>query len=414
MLQIDTKLITCVIWVPCITHDFFTSSITDTRSFRISDLFLSEDKDGKKYELWGKVYLSSNNLSNLNENDFTRYNITLEICKNTNKKCIGEIVKLNTLNKALSKYPYFNLLFGRYYNRLIDKINKMDIVDRDLTVVQTLELKCVFASHNGMLCFSYDIPEDIPECYNIFSNGELPPCIYHNIKELFHIHEFHDNESDSVLTPFYPEEGKKWNLDDILLMAVEHNLKEFQEKFRNRMLELKFHYQMKNDVLRKSAYVKIPVFVAIALVFGYIIDISDSIGWFQYISTAVSIILILISFDAIIYWKDKYSTFFPKESLRIKGEHSYVLSLKRSKYIKDNDNCRRLVHNINNLTNVAIHYIDAIICRGNNTMAIISILLAVFIFLTQLLLTLAIDFNTTNAIKSAYDAIESLKWHICL
>ena len=399
----------CVIWVPCITHEFLKPSISidNKRIFRISDFFLSVDNESNKYELWGKVFLSSGDFCKFKEDDFTRYNLTIVISKNTNKKCIDRIQKVNSINKFISKYPYANLFIGRYYSWSINKIDSISIEDSDLLDIFMIELKCIYASHNGMLVFKYEIPQDIPESYNIFDEGELPPCIYHNIKELFHSHEFHDNERDAVLTPFYPNKGLNGNIDEVLLMAVEHNLKEFQQEFIDRMQYFKSLYQRKHNFIRKPALFGILIICIILLNVKLL-----NVEWFQYISILLNVVLILASIDALLNWRHKYSTFLPKELLSIKGEHAYVLSLKRSKYIKNNDDCRRLVHNINNVTNVAIHYMDAIITRGNNSIAIIGIILAVLIFFTQLLLTLAIDYSTTNAIDSVYRAVERLEWYV--
>ena len=389
----NLKQLSCVIWVPCITHALLgTDNIGGSNYFRISDYLLSHDSDGNAYELWAKVQFSNYaNSEVLRRQESSDYNITLTIYKNTNKRCVR---MLSVINK-IQDYP----LLKCYFKHLIKKVDKTKIHESELQQVATIDMICTHASHNGMLHYSYSTL-NLESEFNVFTNDELPACVYHNIKALFHTHEFHDSESDAILTPYYPA-SRDQNIDDLLLSAIEHNLEEFQNMFSNKVLTLREYYNASVSTMRVMGIVGYSlIIICLALWINNIFSISAHIGWFQFGSIVLCIALILLSTDLILHWKFKFSDFLPKEALKIKGEYAYVLTLTSSKYIRDNENCRRLSHNINNLSNVSIHYVDSLISKGNNKMALISILLAVFIFLTQLLLTIAIDYNTTNLIKS--------------
>lgn len=64
-----------------------------------------------------------------------------------------------------------------------------------------LTLKYEGFSHNGMVKYSYD--EKFLEDSNFgFSAEVFPEAVYHMIKSLYHVHEFHEDESDSSLQPY--------------------------------------------------------------------------------------------------------------------------------------------------------------------------------------------------------------------
>lgn len=393
MEDVIPQQLSCVMWVPSITHEQLgEENKGGSNSFRISDYLLSQDSNGSTYELWANVeFANQSDSEELNVRKPSNYNITLTIYKNTNKSCIRILSLINRIQGVR--------LLEFYFNHLIKKVDKVKVQDSDLESVATIEMVCTYASHNGMLCYRYSL-SNLEAEFNIFANDRLPACIYHNIKALFHTHEFHDSESDAILTPYYPAIGEE-DINDILSSAIEHNLSEFQNIFKNKVRTFRENYY---STVKTMRIMGITCYFLLICVVAFLLEdklsISTHIGWFQYLSIVSCVALMLLSVDAIVHWRSKYSKFLPKEALKIKGEYVYVSTLINSKYIQDNDNCRRLSHNINNLYNVSIHYVDGIITRGNNKMALISILLAVLIFLTQLLLTIAIDHNTTNLIKS--------------
>ena len=62
-----------------------------------------------------------------------------------------------------------------------------------------VELKREQISFNGLMMFSY---QEVSEGNLKFNSTEFPTAIYHMIKSFYHIHDFHDNDSDSSLPPF--------------------------------------------------------------------------------------------------------------------------------------------------------------------------------------------------------------------
>lgn len=65
--------------------------------------------------------------------------------------------------------------------------------------VFVVELKREQISSNGLMMFSYS---EVSDGNLSFSSAEFPTAIYHMIKSFYHIHDFHDNDSDSSLPPF--------------------------------------------------------------------------------------------------------------------------------------------------------------------------------------------------------------------
>ena len=57
-------------------------------------------------------------------------------------------------------------------------------------------------SSNGLMCFTYKSTSDKEHDGFRFTTKEFPTAIYHIIKDFYHIHEFHDGENDSSLSPY--------------------------------------------------------------------------------------------------------------------------------------------------------------------------------------------------------------------
>ncbi len=81
-------------------------------------------------------------------------------------------------------------------------------------------------SHNGMIKYSFES--------KFFENGEFgfddksfPGVVYHIIKEFYHIHEFHEDETDSALLPYLSKEDININEPDN--DAIKHYLKNYEK-----------------------------------------------------------------------------------------------------------------------------------------------------------------------------------------
>lgn len=64
-----------------------------------------------------------------------------------------------------------------------------------------VKLKKEQISSNGLMMFSYS-STSVKENGFRFTSTEFPTAIYHMLKEFYHVHDFHDNDSDSSLAPF--------------------------------------------------------------------------------------------------------------------------------------------------------------------------------------------------------------------
>lgn len=64
-----------------------------------------------------------------------------------------------------------------------------------------LTLDYVDFSHNGMIKYSFE-PKLLGGGEFGFDKDTFPEIVYHIIKSFYHIHEFHEDESDSSLKPY--------------------------------------------------------------------------------------------------------------------------------------------------------------------------------------------------------------------
>jgi hypothetical protein len=84
---------------------------------------------------------------------------------------------------------------GKNIDILTQNENKSDIFDPFMT------LHFEKFSHNGMIKYSFE-PKFFEDGEFGFDDGSFPGVVYHIIKELYHIHEFHEDETDSSLLPY--------------------------------------------------------------------------------------------------------------------------------------------------------------------------------------------------------------------
>ena len=64
-----------------------------------------------------------------------------------------------------------------------------------------VELKRKQVSSNGLMLFSYDSTSNEENGFR-FTSTEFPTAVYHMIKSFYHVHDFHDSDTDSSLPPF--------------------------------------------------------------------------------------------------------------------------------------------------------------------------------------------------------------------
>lgn len=86
------------------------------------------------------------------------------------------------------------------------------------------------SSHNGMIKYSYE-PKFLEDSEFGFDQHSFPEAIYHAIKGLYHIHEFHENENDSSLKPYLSDTDI--NIHEKNNAALRHYLKNHEEATLN-------------------------------------------------------------------------------------------------------------------------------------------------------------------------------------
>ena len=80
-------------------------------------------------------------------------------------------------------------------------------------------------SHNGMIKYSFE-PKFFENGEFGFDDKSFPGVVYHIIKGFYHIHEFHENETDSSLLPYLSK--KDINIGEPDNEAIKHYLKNFE------------------------------------------------------------------------------------------------------------------------------------------------------------------------------------------
>lgn len=81
------------------------------------------------------------------------------------------------------------------------------------------------SSHNGMVKYSYT-PTFLGDSEFGFDDATFPEAIYHLIKSLYHVHEFHEDESDSSLQPYVS--GHDIDIHQLDNEALRHYLKNYE------------------------------------------------------------------------------------------------------------------------------------------------------------------------------------------
>lgn len=82
------------------------------------------------------------------------------------------------------------------------------------------------SSHNGMVKYSYT-STFLGDSEFGFDDTVFPEAIYHLIKSLYHIHEFHEDESDSSLQPYVSDHDI--DIHQLDNEALRHYLKNYEQ-----------------------------------------------------------------------------------------------------------------------------------------------------------------------------------------
>lgn len=182
-----------VLWIPTIFHDHITSLI---------------EKRNHLKEIGDDLNLDNVEISDGVGRNFCYLDLTLKKAKDDKyptKRDIWIHVR-NVERISQHNEPTGQILWVG--NREAGNPGYKKEVDR------SLKLTCVGASRNGLVQFSYKIPDNFnPRKYThplIDKNKKITHAVYHAIKDIFHEHIFHKTEKDSIIDPY--ASGKKINI----------------------------------------------------------------------------------------------------------------------------------------------------------------------------------------------------------
>ena len=98
-----------------------------------------------------------------------------------------------------------------------------------------LELECLDARRNGLFLYQYEyegkavVEEGENEYFALNRHRNITHAVYHAIKNFYHVHQYHDEDKDSLLTSFGNENYIELTEPDNL--ALLHYLSEFEKMF---------------------------------------------------------------------------------------------------------------------------------------------------------------------------------------
>jgi len=149
-------------------------------------------------------------------------------------------------------------------------------------IVCSISLDCVTATPNGLFLYKYEYDtenEDVVKLVNTIESR----AIYQLVKEIYHSHEFHPRENDSILKPL----NKNVDLSLPNNYAIEFFLKRFADYFCAKIeLDIKPNYE---SFLRLSRNKKLK---GHSKILGYSNvarnNINDALGCFSYCKTLIN------------------------------------------------------------------------------------------------------------------------------
>lgn len=480
-----------ILWIPTIAHeipkllveksiDNVSSDVIHTNSklFRISD-FETVEENNRKYELLGKIRVHKYD---------QHYDIEVIIYKNFKTEYLDHFIRLRTelrkeMDKEMDKEHDLELvkelikkLFtkpakelvkkladklagkliksnelpsARKYDKEYNRIKKLTIIkDKEdflqLERVQTLKLTHMHSSHNGMMCYTYDYVNtgSVSNYIGLNNIGEIPDYVYHQIKTLFHEHEFHDSEADGIINPFFLDmdvaavdelkRGEKSEWNKYIGEAVRFYLESFDKYFRYRIMIVRESLDdINGDAIKKDlkGIIKLKKYIAIIIV--AIITASVLI----YItcptctnlslccSCVTKIVLSCIIIPTVVWLYEaimNYYSLTTSKILRANGFFCYASSLLASKYNCDNNGDKsenlkdsaadsiqihQILHNVNNHYMIYKSYLEDVRRKRSSSVQMIATIMAVAFFIEGLIVSFVLDILTTQTISQTKDCI---------
>lgn len=411
----------CLIWIPSLSHEEpklkAKTAEYAKKHFRISDNQIAKDSEAEKgyFEQWAKVEVT--------ESEKGAFPITVKLYKNTEKRVISQLEKLKDYTKEIEnagkrrlkilypsekKEPNFLeetelLILGARssYNewrrdRIEKKVKNLPPPDeKSLELVSTIRMNPVapFCMVNGMMLYECVFGDGNEAGRQFFSKPrdknvwEVPPCIYHRIKEFFHIHEFHDDDNDTITTPYLLTDDDlslkladdtTEDCNDLLKRASSHYLDDFHKHFKElrekytekwikslprskrRSLEKKNGDSSKQSLLRRIQFGDraflwaSSAFIACGVIIIFFRNCKDLLWAPGTVFALLFSFVLSVGIYHTIRWWDKVLIHISPKLLRLDGEYGYAQTL-----ISNMPPESRLdIHNVVNNYNVAKSYLE--------------------------------------------------------
>lgn len=115
---------------------------------------------------------------------------------------------------------------------------------------QSITLNFIDGSRNGLLLYSYDA-NMLADTTLGFIVDKMPNAVYHMIKEFYHVHEFHQSDTDSLLSAY--ESDSKVDIKQNNNPALNHYLELYQSKLKAYANQISQLSQQLNIITKKAS-----------------------------------------------------------------------------------------------------------------------------------------------------------------
>ncbi len=435
----------CIAWIPTLVHERIKPldkskgcEPIDGSLFRISDYVISNTNVQSQdiLDFWGKITLVPSIKDPLS--GIQCYDIKITIYRCSDIKILELIHKLNKQRTKLrillspdqeqqQGISAWNKLRRNYRSYKVKQIerNLSDLgapQNDKLIKIHQLDLSYCYCSRNGMMCYTYNFTPPTENRYNIFGDGNIPDCIYHQIKSMFHRHEFHDKEHDAQFSLFSallsdypdiqinPQNENTWN--PAICKALTHYINGFERYFD---AQRKVALERRSDSLKEKFPQFLNVFDVrywiVSYFIAYLIPFLTWLLWNPHFSMHHGIFLFVALFFIplfifiILRWNKKINKETSSTLLRLEGEYRYAQSLLNSKYKCDDS--YRSNHNIQNDFEVTKSYIEALERKGHTEFALLTIGMSIIFFVAELIVAFGLDYKSTETITEESKSIKS-------
>lgn len=111
---------------------------------------------------------------------------------------------------------------------------------------KSILFKCEDKSNRfGFVVYSVEIPEIGDGFTMSFTKDRVNPCIYHYIKEYFHIHQSHPHTHDSLLQAYASEQPVDMSLAKVRKEIYQYYIKQYDEKAEGFVTDTKVNFLLR-------------------------------------------------------------------------------------------------------------------------------------------------------------------------